>query len=94
MSKSNNLYHRNILDTIEYSNHPMYTDRLLGRMQFPNKWMISIVKHSVLNLFDITISRNQKFVYDLPIENTNVLNETEYLQKSQVEYIVMKISQL
>jgi hypothetical protein len=72
----------------------MYTDRLLGRMLFPNKWVVSIIKHKMLNLFDISISKNNRFVYDLTIGNTNIVHQTEYLQKNQVEYILTKVSEL
>ena len=72
----------------------MYTDRLLGRMKFPNKWMVSIVKHTVFNVFDITILHRNVVTYDVPINGNKYLDTFENLSKNTVEYILSEIEKL
>lgn len=93
----NNWYaHRNRqnIDMIRYENHPMFTDQLLGRLMFPNKWAVTIIKHTMLNLFDVKIMRNQKIAEYIPINSNAIRSEMEYLNKHEVEYILSEISRL
>ncbi len=96
MANSNWYSYRNYrnLDAIQYENHPMYKDQLLGRLIFPNKWAVTIIRHTVLNLFDVKILRNQKIAQYIPINSNSIQSEMEYLNKHEVEYILSEISKL
>lgn len=94
---NNNWYsyrNRHSMDAIQYVDHPMFTDQIVGKLVFPNKWAVTIIKHVLLNVFDVKIMRNDKITDCIPINSNFVRAEMEYLNKHEVEYILSEISKL
>lgn len=84
----------NFMDRMTFNPHPMFTDQIIGRIKFPNKWAIGVVYYTLLNVFDVTIYRNDKIAQHIPINSNTINSEMELLDKHQVEYIMSQISQL